>query len=129
MAGRQLLVDIDWGKYKTICAYEPIGRLNEVDVKPVLNRLQSQPDLKIHILGQSKDAEITTAKFDLVLVPVLAFDKDNYRLGWGGGFYDRFLANQPQTLKIGLCYQDGLVEQGLPHEPHDVPLDRIITEI
>ncbi|MGH7156833.1 MAG: 5-formyltetrahydrofolate cyclo-ligase, partial [Candidatus Saccharimonadales bacterium] len=98
-------------------------------IKPVLKRLQSQSDLKIHILGQARDTEITTAKFDLILVPVLAFDKENYRLGWGGGFYDKFLANQPQALKIGLGFQDGLVEQGLPHEPHDVPLDKVITEV
>jgi 5-formyltetrahydrofolate cyclo-ligase len=68
-------------------------------------------------------------KFDLILVPCLAFDKDNYRLGWGGGFYDRFLAAQPKALKIGLCYQNGFVKEGLTHQPHDIPLDKIITEV
>jgi len=39
------------------------------------------------------------------------------------------LAGQPRAFKVGLCFQNGFIEQGLPRESHDIPLDKIITEI
>ena len=66
------------------------------------------------------------ARIDLVVVPGLAFDRRGYRIGWGGGYYDRFLA-QVQTVKIGLCY-DELVLDCIPGEPHDVPVDLVVAE-
>ena len=66
------------------------------------------------------------AQIDLVVVPGLAFDRRGHRIGWGGGYYDRFLA-QVQTVKIGLCY-DALVLDCIPGEPHDVPVDMVVAE-
>ena len=66
------------------------------------------------------------ARIDLVVVPGLAFDRRGHRIGWGGGYYDRFLA-QVQTVKIGLCY-DELVLDCIPGEPHDVPVDLVVAE-
>ena len=66
------------------------------------------------------------ARIDLVVVPGLAFDRRGHRIGWGGGYYDRFLA-QVQTVKIGLCY-DALVLDCIPGEPHDVPVDLVVAE-
>ena len=66
------------------------------------------------------------AQIDLVVVPGLAFDRRGQRLGWGGGYYDRFLA-QVQAIKIGLCY-DALVLDCIPGEPHDVPVDMVVAE-
>ena len=66
------------------------------------------------------------ARIDLVVVPGLAFDRRGHRIGWGGGYYDRFLA-QVQAVKIGLCY-DELVLDCIPGEPHDVPVDIVIAE-
>lgn len=66
-------------------------------------------------------------KFDLVIVPTLAFDSNNNRLGYGKGFYDRFLTNQPQAHKIGLSYSFNKVDN-LPTDKHDIPLDLVITE-
>ena len=66
------------------------------------------------------------ARIDLVVVPGLAFDRRGQRIGWGGGYYDRFLA-QVQTVKIGLCY-DELVLDCIPGEPHDVPVDMVVAE-
>ena len=64
----------------------------------------------------------------LILVPVLGFDRDCYRLGLGGGFYDRFLAGQASATTVGLAYDWAFVPEGLPREEHDVPLDRIVTD-
>ncbi len=66
------------------------------------------------------------ARIDLVVVPGLAFDRRGQRIGWGGGYYDRFLA-QVQAVKVGLCY-NALVLDCIPGEPHDVPVDLVVAE-
>jgi 5-formyltetrahydrofolate cyclo-ligase len=64
---------------------------------------------------------------DVVLVPMLAFDRHGNRLGYGGGFYDRTLAGLPDVRAIGIAY--GGQEMALiPREPHDRPLREILTE-
>lgn len=63
-----------------------------------------------------------------IVVPVLGFDEEGYRLGYGGGYYDRFLKMYPKALTIGLSFQFGLLKEGFSHESHDIPLDMIITE-
>ncbi len=68
----------------------------------------------------------SVARIDLVVVPGLAFDRRGQRIGWGGGYYDRFLA-QVQGVKIGLCY-DSLVLDCIPGELHDVPVDMVVAE-
>ncbi|CAN5411391.1 hypothetical protein BH09PAT4_BH09PAT4_01820 [soil metagenome] len=65
-------------------------------------------------------------RYDVVVVPLLGFNEQGYRIGYGGGYYDRFLATQPQTKAIGLCYEDGLVS--FVPESHDLSLEVIVTE-
>lgn len=64
---------------------------------------------------------------DLVLVPLLAFDRRGVRLGWGKGHYDRWLAAHPQAFAVGLAYAAQECDV-LPAEAHDAPLDAILTE-
>jgi 5-formyltetrahydrofolate cyclo-ligase len=67
---------------------------------------------------------------DLVIAPVLAFDCDGHRLGQGAGHYDRTLAalrERGTVWVIGLAYAGQQIDQ-VPHEPHDQPLDAILTE-
>jgi 5-formyltetrahydrofolate cyclo-ligase len=66
---------------------------------------------------------------DVVLVPLLAFDVRGYRLGYGGGFYDRSLEALRRVkpiLAIGLAY-DELRLDGVPHLDYDEPLDWVLT--
>jgi 5-formyltetrahydrofolate cyclo-ligase len=63
----------------------------------------------------------------LLLVPLLAYDDQGYRLGTGGGYYDRTLAALAGARAIGIAY-GGQRMESLPHEPHDYPLDAILTE-
>ena len=61
----------------------------------------------------------------LVLMPGLAFDPMGHRIGYGGGFYDRFLQNEPDHPTLALCYEF----QMLPHletEAHDIPVDCVL---
>lgn len=74
------------------------------------------------------DAEVLVP--DLLLVPLLAFDRTGQRLGYGGGYYDRTIARlraQGDVLAVGLAFS-GQVRDDLPVEPHDVRLDWIVTE-
>lgn len=65
---------------------------------------------------------------DVVIAPVIGFDAACYRLGYGGGFYDRTLAAlQPRPLTVGLAYSNAFVPW-LQAEPHDVPLDAMLTD-
>ncbi|MFN4056832.1 MAG: 5-formyltetrahydrofolate cyclo-ligase [Roseinatronobacter sp.] len=63
---------------------------------------------------------------DIVLVPGLAFDRNGYRLGYGGGFYDRTLAQCRPRLALGLAYCAQVVD-ALPTGPHDIALDALAT--
>ncbi len=62
---------------------------------------------------------------DIVIVPALAVDKNNYRLGYGGGFYDRFL-NDFNGLKI-VCIPEALILDTIYPEKHDIKMDKIIS--
>jgi 5-formyltetrahydrofolate cyclo-ligase len=64
--------------------------------------------------------------WDLVLLPLLAFDRHGTRLGYGGGFYDRLLAAVPVPA-VGLAFAAQEAE-ALPREPHDLPPGWIVTE-
>ena len=66
-------------------------------------------------------------KLQLILVPGIAFDFQGYRLGYGKGYYDRFLPSCPNAVTIGIAYQRQLVEDTYP-QPWDVPVQYIITE-
>ena len=63
---------------------------------------------------------------DVVLVPCVGFTREGYRLGYGGGYYDRWLAAHPGVTSIGIAWQ--LSECHFPAEPHDQPLTLILTE-
>ena len=65
---------------------------------------------------------------DAVLVPGLAFNKDGVRLGRGGGFYDRLLANRNKRLvMVGVCFATQRMDE-LPSAPHDVLMDYVCTD-
>ncbi|VEI46896.1 5-formyltetrahydrofolate cyclo-ligase [Actinobacillus equuli] len=76
-----------------------------------------QPKLDIRQLKPLEELE-------MIFTPLLACDSQLNRLGYGGGFYDRTLA-QTQAISVGLAYRCQLIEQ-LPVEPWDMPLNHLI---
>ena len=71
------------------------------------------------------DGPIAHDPHALVLMPGLAFDPQGHRIGYGGGFYDRFLASEPEHPTLALCYEF----QMLPHletEAFDIPVDTVL---
>ena len=73
-----------------------------------------------------KDDCIKCDNFDIVLVPAIGLDRDGARLGYGYGYYDRFLARQ-KTVSIALSYAKQLVKS-IPTTPQDISVDWIVTE-
>jgi 5-formyltetrahydrofolate cyclo-ligase len=65
---------------------------------------------------------------DLVIIPMVGFDARGYRLGYGGGYYDRTLATlSPRPRTIGVAFEQARL-RNLDPQPHDVPVDAIVTE-
>ncbi|WP_042473828.1 5-formyltetrahydrofolate cyclo-ligase [Bacillus ndiopicus] len=63
---------------------------------------------------------------DTIIVPGIVFDKKGYRIGYGGGYYDRYLPGYQGTL-LALAFSEQITEQ-VPFESHDIPVHTIITE-
>lgn len=71
--------------------------------------------------------EILVNEIDLVLVPLLAFDKNGYRVGYGKGYYDKFLSNcRPDVIKVGLSFFDA-VDEIEDIDGYDLPLNFCVT--
>ena len=76
-------------------------------------------------MGTSVPASGATLQPQALLIPCLGFNAARIRLGYGGGFYDRTLAQQPRPLSIGVAYGEALAE--FTGETHDIALDLIIS--
>ena len=116
--GKRVLLPLVNLENKALKLYE-VRNLGKDLVKGPLGILE--PDLK-------KTKPFSPKKADCVLVPGLAFDKKNRRLGRGAGFYDRFLKKlKASTPRIGLAFSFQVVPE-VPHEKHDVFLNKVLTE-
>ena len=71
------------------------------------------------------DEPVADDKTALVLMPGLAFDPQGHRMGYGGGFYDKFLEQEPNHPTIALCYDFQMLEH-LETEAHDIPVDTVL---
>lgn len=104
-----------------------LPKVSGQDIKPIIIK-----DLDNLIVGYAGIKEpvgiqIDTQDIDIIVIPAVAYDKEGYRIGYGKGYYDRFLPKlRKDTLKVGFCYDFQLLEK-LPHEPHDIQVDLIIT--
>ena len=71
------------------------------------------------------DGPVAEDKTALVLMPGLAFDEKGNRMGYGGGFYDKFLASEPDHPTVALCYAFQMVDE-IPTEAYDIPVDLVL---
>ncbi len=133
---------------KVVHSYLTMGK--EVNVLPLLQRLldagitvvapktlrkRQMTNLVVHSLQDMepgvfgtyhpKDAVEYQGNYDLIIVAGLAFDKAGYRLGYGGGYYDTFLAKHPEAWKVGVGYPVQLRDK-VPVETHDICLDQVV---
>jgi 5-formyltetrahydrofolate cyclo-ligase len=145
--------DFDLAAGSKIAGYWPITR--EADVKPLLGKLAEKSVICLLPVVIARDTalvfrewqpgdELAPSDLDIpeptidksvgipefLLVPLLAFDRQGYRLGYGGGYYDRTLQDLRATrdiTAIGIAYQGQEVDS-VPHESFDQRLDGVITE-
>ena len=71
------------------------------------------------------DGPVASDPTALVLMPGLAFDPEGHRIGYGGGFYDRFLEQEPEHPTVALCYAFQMLEH-LETQEHDIPVDLVL---
>jgi 5-formyltetrahydrofolate cyclo-ligase len=141
-----------WQKAATIAI--TISRGNEVNTRPIIEKAWQEgkrvsvpkcdPAKKtmtfreIHSFSQLESVyfglwepieamtkEVVASEIDFMIVPGVCFSKNGYRIGYGGGYYDRYLQHFSQPT-ISLAYTMQVVEN-LPSEPHDIPVKMIIT--
>ena len=68
-------------------------------------------------------------KIDLMIVPGVCFDKNKNRVGFGKGFYDRYLAHGKNIIKVGICFDEQVLQNGfISTDEYDVKMDMVITD-
>ena len=72
-----------------------------------------------------RDVQEYTGSYDLIIVAGLGFDPRGFRVGYGGGYYDTFLAGQPNAYKVGVMFPFQLMAE-VPTEAHDIPVDLLL---
>jgi len=99
--------------------------------RPNITKLKSHPNFKIlEPEAQTPDWLVSAEILDIIFLPLVAFDTQGTRLGMGGGYYDRTLANQSHPthpILIGCAYTFQQAEH-LPKDPWDKPLNFVLTE-
>ena len=103
-----------------------VSTKDEVDTHILIERMLADGKTlsapKFGILAPTGDE---MEQIDLIIVPGVAFSEDLHRLGYGGGYYDRFLENS-DAVSCGLFFEEQ--KGSFPTDAHDIPLDFIITE-
>jgi 5-formyltetrahydrofolate cyclo-ligase len=143
-----VLAAYQWAAGTVIAGYWPIG--DEIDLRPLLHRLHALACLialpvtprrgeALIFRAWTPGSELVAERFGTVrptgpvvvptvlLIPLLAFDASGGRLGYGGGFYDRTLAQLPGRLRLGCAFSAQRVDV-VPMGPYDIRLDAVATE-
>ncbi len=134
-----------------VAAFYPLP--GEPDIRPILRNLAEEKRLLLPLTsenGQMEFVEVSDLEKDLVegrfhvrepkkelptysgdipfaLVPGTRFSRDGGRHGHGKGYYDRFLARHPETLKCGVAFSFQVSENSLERKPHDIPMNYIVA--
>ena len=93
-------------------------------VKELSQELILHPKWKVFEPNPERCTKVSLEKVDCIIVPGVAFDRGNGRLGYGKGHYDRFLA-KVSCLLIGVGFKEQLLKNPFPHEKHDISLTEI----
>lgn len=124
----KLQSSVEWSSVRFVHVYRSQATLNEAETSGIIEFLHKKwPQVNMTVGDPSPTAPLPAAKYDLVIVPVVVFDAKLNRLGFGGGWYDRFLALQPRVMTIGLAY-DFQQTTTIPVVTQDIRLNMIITD-
>jgi len=133
---------------KVVLVYYPVH--NEIDLRPLVQKYADEKTFvfpAVHRRGRLMElhrferhapfvkgrygipqpqTELYEGSLDLIIAPGISFDKRHWRIGRGGGYYDRFIRRYPQVFKIGVCY-DFQLHRKVPHWIFDRRVDRVVT--
>ena len=103
-----------------------LPRVEKNDI--IFKKITTLKDLELGSFGvlEPKEKCETVKNLDVILVPSIALTREGYRLGYGFGFYDRYLHGK-KSKKIGLSYAKNVLRT-FPHDNHDVRMDSLVTE-
>jgi 5-formyltetrahydrofolate cyclo-ligase len=101
--------------------------LDKTNIK--MAQIQGMDDLEPNNWGilEPRDKQFVSVEPDICVVPLLAADQQKHRVGYGAGYYDRYLSSLSNSITIGIVYQCFIFEK-LPSEIHDIPLNIIVTD-
>lgn len=121
------IIERAWWEGKTVSAPKCIPETKDM----IFRKLDSFSQLETVYSGLEEPAEEITAairrdKIDFLIVPGLVFSRSGYRIGFGGGYYDRYLAGY-KGVAAALASERQVVDS-LPVEAHDIPVQKIYTE-
>ncbi|WP_404453017.1 5-formyltetrahydrofolate cyclo-ligase [Virgibacillus necropolis] len=121
------IIDAAWKEHKQVS----VPKCNPVNKELIFYQLDSYDQLEVvyyNLKEPNPDISQATDKdrIDLLIVPGLLFDSNGYRVGFGGGYYDRFLTDFPNST-ISLVSNNQIVQE-LPKEKFDLPVKYIVTE-
>ncbi|MBX7067000.1 MAG: 5-formyltetrahydrofolate cyclo-ligase [Parachlamydiales bacterium] len=106
-----------------ILSFSPFG--SEIDLTLLNEHLKAQNRLYLVPYEFEALIHVPFSEIDCILVPGLAFDRKHFRLGYGKGFYDRFLATVPDIMTIGVGFKEQFYEGILPIDTWDIPVKEI----
>ena len=113
---------------KTVCInylHEKFGIMDAAVISNISDLVLGKFNIK---MPKKENLKIINPKnLDLIFVPGLAYDKNGYRLGFGGGYYDRFLVKTSNANLIGVIYDEYILNE-LPKEKHDIPMNYLVSE-
>ena len=119
---RQAFAAVPWHASVRVLSFTAL--IPEID-PTALHDLLAGKGIRVDKVSTHPDAGLPTTLYDVIVLPVIGYTNENYRLGRGGGWYDQLLAAQPHAVTIGLAYQRGKVV--FAPEPHDKALTHIIA--
>lgn len=121
------LLKCAWEENKTVCLPKTYANKKEL-IFFAINEKSTFVKGYGDILEPDERVErrVDKSEIDLIIVPGVVFDRRGFRIGFGGGYYDRFLQDFP-NLTLSLCSEKQLVNE-IPNESYDIPVQWIITE-
>ena len=144
---KKILEDSNYKKAKRVGIYNSFG--SEVDTKELIrislldkevglpvvigkdmifSKIDDNTEYSHRDFGMLEPTNINVMNdIDLLIVPGICFDKEKNRLGFGGGYYDRYLNNH-NIETIGICFEEQISNEPIPVEEHDVKVKKIITD-
>ncbi|MGV4319673.1 5-formyltetrahydrofolate cyclo-ligase [Bacillus mojavensis] len=121
------IIEKAWGEGKEVC----IPKCDPDTKRMQFRTFQADDQLETVYAGLQepiieKTHEVVQSQIDLIIVPGVCFDPDGYRIGFGGGYYDRYLSDYKGNT-VSLLLECQLYDH-VPHLSHDIPVQMLVTE-